>query len=270
MNICKYGILGAGRIAARFSSCFEQNLVPGATLCAVASSDPQRAARFAQEHGIPRSYGSHEELLADPEIDVVYIATINSLHYECCVQAIRAGKHVLCEKPLVLTGAEARSLASLAAEHHVFLMEAMWTRFLPAIQTARRWVDEGRIGRLLCISANLCAGRDPKEYARLFDPALGGGAFYDLGVYAFSCAQYFAQGHTLSNIVPHCVPSGTGVDGSTFLTLSYEDGLTAHLKCSIQFSADNSLYLCGDQGLIAPCFNWAQRTELYAYPLPDA
>lgn len=270
MEPCRYGILGAGRIAARFSACFEKGLVPGARLCAVASSDPQRAARFAAEHGIARSYGSHDALLADPEIEIVYIATINSMHYDCCARAIRAGKHVLCEKPLVLTAAEARSLAQLAAEHHVFLMEAMWTRFLPAVQTARRWLEEGRIGRLRCISASLCASRDPAEYPRLFDPALGGGAFYDLGVYAFSCAQFFAGGRKLTGMVPLCVPSGTGVDGSTFLTLSYEDGLTAQLKCSIQFAADNSLLLCGEQGMIrlAPWFNWAQRAELYRIPLP--
>ena len=270
MGFCRYGILGAGRIAARFSMCFEQGLVHGAQLCAVASADPQRAARFAAQHHISRSYGSHDALLADPEIDVVYIATINSMHYDCCARAIQAGKHVLCEKPLVLTAAEARSLAKLAARHGVFLMEAMWTRFLPAVQTARHWLGEGRIGRLRCISASLCASRDPVEYPRLYDPALGGGAFYDLGVYAFSCAQYFARGHALTDVVPHCVPSGTGVDGATFLTLSYEDGLTAELKCSIQFAAENHLLLCGDRGMIrlAPWFNWAQRAELYSLPLP--
>ena len=99
MEPCRYGILGAGRIAARFSACFEQGLVPGARLCAVASSDPLRAARFAAEHGIARSYGSHDALLADPEIEIVYIATINSMHYDCCARAIRAA-NMCCVKSL--------------------------------------------------------------------------------------------------------------------------------------------------------------------------
>ncbi len=97
--------MGAGQIAARFSACFEKGLVPGARLYAVASLDSQRAARFAAEHGIARSYGSHTALLADPEIEIVYIAAIHSMHYDRCARAIRAGKHVLFEKPLVLTAA---------------------------------------------------------------------------------------------------------------------------------------------------------------------
>ena len=268
METCRYGIMGAGRIAGKFAGTFQQGLVKKAELTAVASTDPARAAGFAKTYGIRKSYGSYAELLLDPDIDIVYVATTNNAHYRCCLDAIAAGKHVLCEKPLVLTGREAEELAEAAKVKGVFLMEAMWSRFLPATQQAAQWVRDGRIGSLRSVSASFCVSRDPEEYRRLYDPALGGGAFFDLGVYVFMLVQYMAGDRKLLKASPVCVPAKTGVDGSTFLHLLYDDGMVGEIKCSVTFNARNEAYLCGERGYIriAPFFSCAQKVELFAGP----
>lgn len=269
-EFCSYGILGAGRIAKKFADTFRSGLVSNSVLSAVASTDEKRAADFASSHGIPKSYGSHAALLDDPGIDIVYVAVTNNAHFQCCMDAIAAGKHILCEKPLALTGQEAAELIRAAKAKGIFLMEAMWSRFLPAIQKAAQWAADGRIGKLRCISASFCAARDPAEYRRLYDPEIGGGAFYDLGIYAFSLVQYLAKGRKLLRAIPLCVPADTGVDASTFVHLAYDDGLVGEIKCSIQFHACNEAWIYGDKGYIhiAPYFHCAQKVELFTGPLP--
>lgn len=269
-KFCSYGILGAGRIAQKFADTFRSGLVSNAVLYAVASTDGKRAAEFASAHGIPKSYESYAALLGDPGIDIVYVAVTNNAHFQCCMDAIAAGKHVLCEKPLALTEREAAELIRAAKAKGVFLMEAMWSRFLPAIQKAAQWAADGRIGKLCCISASFCAARDPAEYKRLYDPELGGGAFYDLGVYAFSLVQYLSKGRTLLRAVPICIPADTGVDASAFVHLQYDDGLVGEIKCSMQFYARNEAWIYGDKGYIriAPTFHCAQKAELFTGPLP--
>ncbi|MBE6907517.1 MAG: Gfo/Idh/MocA family oxidoreductase [Ruminococcaceae bacterium] len=267
---CRYGMIGAGRIAQKFADTFRSGLVSNSVLSAVASTDEKRAAEFAASHGIARSYGSYAALLGDPGIDLVYVAVTNNAHFQCCMDAIAAGKHVLCEKPLALTGQEAAELIYAAKAKGVFLMEAMWSRFLPATRKAAQWAADGHIGNLRCISASFCAARDPGDYQRLYDPGMGGGAFYDLGVYAFSLVQYLAKGRKLIQAFPLSVPAGTGVDASTFVHLQYDDGLVGEIKCSIQFHACNEAWIYGDRGYIriAPYFHCAQKVELFTGPLP--
>ncbi|MDR0585531.1 MAG: Gfo/Idh/MocA family oxidoreductase, partial [Treponema sp.] len=185
-----FGIIGAGRIAEKFSLTFEHGLVPGGRVLGVASRDMNRARQFALVHNIGRCYGAYGELFGDPGIDAVYIATVNTEHFRCCEKAIAAGKHVLCEKPLVMNASDARVLAAMAEEAGVFLMEAMWTRLLPAVLTAEEWVKQGRIGNPRGIKASLCSRRNPEQYRRLFDPLMGGGALLDLGVYCLHLAKH--------------------------------------------------------------------------------
>jgi predicted dehydrogenase len=267
-----FAIMGAGRIAAKFASTFSRGLVKNAQLLAVASTDMERAKSFAAAHKIPRAYGSYEEMLRDRDVDIVYVATTNERHFACCEKTISAGKHTLCEKPLVPTAFEARSLAGMAAGAGVFLMEALWTRFMPAVRKTAEWLREGRIGRVHAMSATLCAFRDPEEYVRLYDPRMYGGALRDLGVYCLHLAQHLTGGRSIADISGAIIPAKTGVDLSSYLRLRYEDNFVAEIRCSIAYFARNEAYICGDAGYIriAPWFNRARRAELFTQPFADA
>jgi len=272
MERCHFAILGPGRIAEKFADTFRRGLVHNASLVAVASHSADRAAAFAGKYGISKSYGDYDSLFQDPGVDIVYIATTNNAHYACCMQAIEAGKHVLCEKPMTMTKNEGVALAQAAKKKNVFLMEAMWTRFLPAVRKVAEWAVEGRIGTPKAASASLCAARDPKEFRRLYDPVLGGGAAYDLGIYAIQLVQYLARGKKLRTVLSTLIPAETGVDLSTFLHMVYDDGFVGEIKCSIGLWARNEAYLYGDRGYIriAPFFNYAQRVELFTEPMPKS
>jgi predicted dehydrogenase len=267
MEEFNFGIIGTGRIGAKFCSTFAKGLVPGGKILAVSSREKSRGEKFAAEQGIERAYGSHAELLADTDIHIVYIAVTNEQHFSCCEAALKAGKHVLCEKPLAMNVSEARSLGATAAAKGVFLMEAMWTRFLPALSKAEEWIGEGRIGKLCGIRADICSRRSPVDQPRLFDPARGGGALLDLGVYGLHFVKHFAGQRRLLGIKPVLINNGD-IDLSDFIILEYEDGLMAEVNCSIAFNAVNDAYLYGDEGYIriAPWFSCAQKIQLFKSP----
>ena len=270
MDEFNFGIIGTSRIAAKFCVTFRDGFVPGGRVLAVASGDINRAKDFAAANGISRAYGSYELLLEDWEIDIVYVAVTNELHFPCCEAAIRSGKHVLCEKPMTTNAADARLLAALANGMDVFLMEALWTRFLPAIGKAKDWVQAGRIGKLCGIKASLCAHRDRAEYPRLFDPAKGGGALLDLGVYGLHLARHFAGSRELLKCKALRIPGTCGVDIADYMLLEYADGFVADICCSIDFFTPNEAYIFGKTGYIriAPWFNAARSIELFVTPVP--
>jgi len=276
MDQLKFGIIGTGRIITKFCRAFNEGLVSGGVILAVASRNPERAKEVAGANGISRAYGSYEELLEDRDIDIVYVAATNELHFSCCEKAIRAGKHILCEKPMTMCAAEARELSALAKKAGVFMMEALWTCYLPTIRKAQEWVREGRIGELRGIRASLCARREPAEYPRLYDPAKGGGAVLDLGIYGLQFARHFAGDRTLkeckSLLVPAASGTATGVDNSCFILLEYADGVVAEIGCSISFHAPNDAFVFGDTGYIrmGPWFNAARKIELFTLPFAGA
>jgi len=269
MSDFTFGILGTGRIASKFCQAFSSDVTAGARVLAVASREISRARDCAKANNISRAYGSFQELLEDKEINAVYICTTNDLHFSCCKMAINAGKHILCEKPLTTCAVDARALADMAAEKGVFLMEAMWTRFLPAIRKAEDWVREGRIGELRGVKASLCARRGTVDYPRLFDPALGGGALLDLGVYCLHFARLFAGSRTLLKHNALSIPGTSGVDLTDLILLEYSCGFTADLSCSIDFSAPCEAFVFGERGYIRipPWFNAAGEAELFAVPV---
>ena len=186
----QFGIMGAGNIARKFADAVRQ--VEGAQVAAVDSKSLERAQAFAQEQHIPAGYGGYQGMLQRPDIDAVYIATTNNFHYENILQCLEHGKHVLCEKSMVLHTRQAEEVFALAREKGLFLMECMWVRFLPKIQKVKEWVETGRIGKLKCAQGNLgfYAGKDLTT--RAYNPALGGGSMYDLGVYLIEVLGYFA------------------------------------------------------------------------------
>ncbi|MGC8781935.1 MAG: Gfo/Idh/MocA family protein, partial [Anaerolineae bacterium] len=169
-----WGILGAGRIANRFAA--EARLVPGARLVAVGARDPARAQEFAARNGIARAYASYADLVADPDVDAVYVATLHPWHCEHTLLALDAGKAVLCEKPFAVNADQARQMIERARGRRLFLMEAMWTRFNPITVQVRQWLAEGRIGepRLATIDFGFRAPWDPQS--RILNANLAGGA----------------------------------------------------------------------------------------------
>ena len=183
----RWGIIGPGRIAGNVARDFP--LTPGAELIAVASRSAERARDFAETHRIPRAFGSYRELLADPDVDAVYIATPHPQHRQAAIAALTAGKAILVEKAFTATAAGAQEIIDIARARGVFAMEAMWTRFQPAIVAAKNLVDDGAIGEVRQVQADLGVDRpfDPDD--RLFSPTLGGGALLDLGVYVV-CLLY--------------------------------------------------------------------------------
>ena len=180
MSICRFGIIGAGGIAAHF--CKGVKLVEGAEVVAVASSSEERAKEFALVNGVPQAYGSYEEMLQKADINVVYIATTHNFHMENLRLCFAYGKHVLCEKAMVLTAADAREVFRLAKEKNLFCMEAMWTRFLPQYRQAKQGIEEGRIGKIQAATAVVGVKGEVPPIHRLVAPELAGGAMYDIGV----------------------------------------------------------------------------------------
>ena len=225
----QFGIMGAGNIARKFADAVRQ--VEGAQVAAVASKSLERAQAFAQEQHIPAGYGGYQEMLQRPDIDAVYIATTNNFHYENILQCLQHGKHVLCEKSMVLHTRQAEEVFALAREKGLFLMECMWVRFLPKIQKVKEWVETGRIGRLKCAQGNLgfYAGKDLTT--RAYNPALGGGSMYDLGVYLIEVLGYFAT-EPLTQVESTVVRAPTGVDETASFLLRYGDYLVDG-QCSV-------------------------------------
>ena len=177
----RWGIAGTGTIANRFAEALAQ--VDDATLAAVGSRSAERAAEFASRFGSTTAHASYESLADDPDVDVVYVATPHSRHLLDTLLFLQADKHVLCEKPLALSGGQGRRMVDAARARGLFLMEAMWSRFLPTYRTLVEVLEQGRIGEPLLVEADFGFGRPVAPEHRLFDLSLGGGGLLDLGIY---------------------------------------------------------------------------------------
>jgi predicted dehydrogenase len=256
----RWGIVGPGRIATGVAQDFAY--VPNASLLAVGSRSAERAKSFAAEHGIERAYGSYPEIMADPEVDALYIATPHPQHLEVALAAIASGKAVLVEKTFTATVAGAERLIDAARSAGVFAMEAMWTRFQPAIVEARRLVDDGAIGEVRQVQADLGVDRPYDPTDRLFDPAQGGGALLDHGVYVVSFAQYFLGVPDRVEVVGSLAPTGVDADGA--LLLGYPDGRAAALMISLLGALPGGARIQGTGGYIEvpPRFHHPDRIVL--------
>lgn len=241
-----WGILGAGRIAARFATDLKK--LPQARLAAVGSRSLDKAQAFADEHGFERAYGSYADMLADPAVDAVYVATPHPFHREHTLLCIDAGKAVLCEKPMEINAARVLDMVRAAQSKGVFLMEAMWTRFLPVIVQVRQWLAEGRIGevRMLTVDFGFRASWDPQ--GRLLNPALAGGALLDVGIYvaAFASMVFGAPESVLA--AAHL--GETGVDEQTAMIFQYAGGQLAQLSCAVRTNTPQQAFIQGSEGSI--------------------
>jgi predicted dehydrogenase len=242
----RWAIVGPGRIAAKVVEDFVH--VEGARVVGAASRSADRARTFADEHGLERAYGSYAEVLADDDIDVLYIATPHPQHRSIAVAALRAGKAVLVEKTFTATVAGAEEVIDTAREQGVFAMEAMWTRFQPAIVAARELIADGAIGEVRQLQADLGVDRPYDPNDRLFDRAQGGGAMLDLGVYLVSLAQHFLGNP--DRVTATGSLTQTGVDAEAGMLLSYADGRAATLLGSLKHHSPGSARLVGTGGWI--------------------
>jgi dihydrodiol dehydrogenase / D-xylose 1-dehydrogenase (NADP) len=242
-----WGILGTGSIASKFATDL-QNL-PDADCYAVGSRSVESAKRFGGRFGSVKNYGSYEALMADPDVDAIYIATPHPFHKENTLACLAAGKPVLCEKPFAINSADSIEMVQQAREHGVFLMEAMWTRFLPVQVKVREWLADGMIGEPLSLVCDFGfrAGFNPGS--RLFDPALGGGALLDVGIYTLSYAS-MVFGSQPERIQADATLGETGVDEQNAELLTYKNGAQAQLSSSIRVTTEQRVRISGTEGSI--------------------
>lgn len=246
MTSYKWGFLGTGNIARAMASALHH--VPGAERFAVASRSQTTAQAFASEFGFDRAYGCYDALMADPDIDVVYVATPNGLHKDNILAALAAGKHVLCEKPMTLSVADSEECFAAARTAGLFLMEAFWTAFFPAMRKAIEIVRSGEIGTPLHFTASFVSLRSPDTYPILFDPALGGGARNDLGIYPVATSLLLAG--PARHVSSQSITGPTGVDEMTAFTLEHENGALSVLSCGFRAEMPIALRCVCERGSI--------------------
>lgn len=243
--LLRWGILGPGRIAAAFVRSLKE--VAGCVPAAVASRKYLRAHYFAEEHGVEKVFGDYAEMLADPEVDVVYIATPHVFHAQQIRMCLEAGKHVVCEKPITTSAAELQPLIALARERRLFLMEGLWSRFFPAWHQAKSWMADGRIGMPKLLEASFCFLAPWKPEDRLLNPDLAGGALLDVGIYTLAFATW-VLGTEVREVRAVQQIGRTGVDEETAMLLRFESGAIATLTCGIRTAAPQSARVEGVAG----------------------
>lgn len=242
----RFGILGTGRVAAQFARAIGE--VAGAELAVVGSRTRGRAEAFARAEGAARAVGSYEELVGDRGVDVVYVATPNACHREHALLALDAGKAVVCEKPFGASAADARAVAERAHERGLFCMEAMWMRFVPAVRELKALVDRGDIGRPLSAHAALGFSVTKEASDPLFDPALGGGALLDLGVYPLALVLGVLGGKP-ARVRSHALFAANGADEHVAAILDFGERqatITASHRCQLS----NDAIVVGEEGLV--------------------
>jgi predicted dehydrogenase len=242
----RWGILGTGGIARAFAA--DLTLTDSGVVAAVGSRGQAAADRFGAEFGIANRHASYESLVADPDVDVVYVATPHPAHHDNAVLALRAGKHVLVEKPFTMNAAEAREVVEVARETGLFAMEAMWTRHLPHVAVIRDWLAQGRLGSIVTVTADhgQWFAEDPEF--RLFAPKLGGGALLDLGVYPVSFASMVLG--TPNRVVSISDRAFTGVDAQTSMLFGYDSGAQAVLTCTLRAKSPTRAAIVGTDARI--------------------
>jgi predicted dehydrogenase len=247
MDAIRWGILGTGGIARKFADALA--LLPDARLTAVGSRTAASAEAFGASYKIPHCHGSYAGLMQDHDVDVIYVSTIHPLHYENSIGCLDAGKAVLCEKPFTINAGQARKLIARAREKRVFLMEAMWTRFVPAFVKIRSLLAEGALGEVRQVQADFGVRPDFDPKGRLFDLQLGGGALLDLGVYPVSLAS-MVFGEAPGRIVSATAIGSTGVDEQSAAVLEYPDGRMAVVSCAMRFDSPQEAHILGTEGRI--------------------
>ena len=241
----KMAILGAGGIAVSMADTIVG--LDEVEACAIGSRDIAKAQDFADTYGFQKAYGSYEEMLSDPEVELVYIAVPHSHHHRWTIEALNAGKHVLCEKAFAVNEKQTREMIELAESKGLLLTEAIWTRYMPSREIIMRIIEKGTIGQLKTVSANLGYRIDHVE--RLVRPELAGGCLLDLTVYPLNFAS-MVWGDDIKRISASCVMTDTGVDGQDTVMIEYRDGRMASLYTTMYARTDRVGLIIGTEGYI--------------------
>ena len=258
MDRMKIGFLGAGHIANTMARTVAK--MPDVVAYAVASRDLGRAGAFANEHGFQKHYGSYEELASDAGVDLVYIATPHSHHFDHAMLCLEHGKPVLCEKAFTANAPQARRLLGYAKERRILVAEAIWTRYMPLSAKINEVLDSGIIGAPLLLTANL--GYLISHNKRITDPALAGGALLDVGVYPINFAS-MAFGDKVDEVSSDAVMFGTGVDAMNNITMRFAGGRTAFLYSTAVSQTDREGVIYGDRGhLVVDNINNPERIRV--------
>ena len=242
-----WGLLGPGLIAQQFAD--DLKVVEGAALYAVGSSSLERARSFAEKNGGEKVYDSYDALVNDSQVDAVYIATPHRFHFENAMLCLEAGKPVLCEKPLTVNAAEAKILFETARKNKVFLMEALWTRYLPIFGQIRAWLNDGLIGDLHLISSTFGFSIPKGKDQRWLNPELAGGTLLDMGVYPIATSQWI-MGQMPVSFGAKAVVGETGVDELISVVLQYPNQVISQFSTNFLSNNVNDLYIYGTKGYI--------------------
>jgi predicted dehydrogenase len=241
-----WGIIGPGKIANKFALALK--LVPGARLGAVASRDIEKGRAFAATHGAPNIYDNYAALAADPQIQAIYIATPHGFHAEHALLCLRQGKAVLCEKPLALSSVEVESMIAASREHQAFLMEAMWTRFIPLIREVTALVSSGQIGILKYLRADFGFLSPFDPASRLYNIRLGGGSLLDIGIYPlYLCLQLLGKPDHITAVGSL---SPTGSDITCHAILQYPENASAVISSTLACQTSLTAEIAGTEGMI--------------------
>lgn len=261
-NIVNWGIIGPGRIARKFAH--DLTLLPNARLHGVASKNIERAYQFAQEFSVTKTYPTYEALAADPDIDIVYIATLHTGHYNDSLLCLTHGKHVLCEKPIAMNSMQFERMVEVAKREKVFFMEALWTRFVPSFKNLLEMYNRGAIGTLRMITADFCINPPYSRSSRLFNPVMGGGALLDIGIYPVFLALEIA-GMPL-DITTTAILDEHNIDTICAITMKHERNIVSQLSCASRTNGRIEALLHGSTGMLQLQKCWHQPTILTMTP----
>lgn len=252
MNHIRWGILGTGTIAKKFATGL--SVLEDAELTAVGSRSEASAVVFAEQFAVPNHHSSYEALAQNPEVDVIYIATPHVFHMENSLLCLENGKAVLCEKPFTINKKQAERVFAAAEKNNLFVMEAMWSYFLPAMEMVRKLINDGIIGKVRMVSADFGFRTEIDPESRLFNPALGGGALLDVGIYPLALAQMIFG--TPARIASLAHIGATAVDEQAGIILGYEQGELAILHTAVQTETPQEAIIMGTEGRIKLHHPW--------------
>ncbi len=247
----QWGILGLGKIAHKFTQ--DLLLVPGNQLAAVGSRDAETAAAFARQYGARQAYGNYEALLADPAVEIIYVATPHDSHAQWSIAALEAGKHVLCEKPLAVNRKQVDAMLEAARRNNRFLMEGLWSRFNPSIQQSLKLIEQETIGPVNYFNIDFNFYSDAPVESRVFNPELAGGALLDIGIYPVFLA-YLLWGKP-EQILASARFHDSGADAQTSIIFRYPQGF-ANLMCGFLSKSDMVAKIYGTRGSIFIDTRW--------------
>lgn len=259
----RWGILGCGAIASKFADALRH--IEDAQLVAAGSRTQENADRFSHSHGIPRRYGSYQALAEDKDIDIIYIATPHHLHMENTMLCLNAGKHVLCEKPLAVNASQGQAMIDCAKANKRFLMEAMWTRFLPLMDKVRELLADNALGEVRMLAADFgfrCSTDTGKQ--RLINPHLAGGALLDVGIYPLALSSMLFG--SPRQVQSSAFLGETGVDEQNAVILTFAQGQLAILYSAIQTETPHQAAIMGTKAMIRLPYSWWKGNQLIVTP----